>query len=74
MTNLAQDPEIVRLNAEVNRLLERMMSAGHEFMMSQSPEAFKAFRAATNEYITAHRRWFALACPDLDYDAVYGTP
>jgi hypothetical protein len=73
MTTVAGDAELARLNAEVNLHMVRLLKAGQEFRTSQSAESFEAFRAATAEYVAVHRRWFALACPGQNYDAVYGS-
>ena len=68
----ATDPELVTLDREAARLMRLMLAACSDYVAAPSPERFQTWRLATRTYIATHRRWFALAHPDLDYDAIYG--
>ena len=74
MTATSDETELNQLNADVNLYMVRMMKAAQTFRSARSPESFEALRTATAEYVSVHRRWFALVCPDESYDALYGSP
>ena len=68
----ASNPELVALDRDATRLMRMMLAACSDYVAAPSPERFQTWQLATSTYVAAHRRWFALAHPDLDYDAIYG--
>jgi hypothetical protein len=67
-----RSPAELEKNEEVTRRMHDMLEACAAWKAEQTPERFKAWREATDRYIAAHREWFALAMPGVDYDSVYG--
>lgn len=60
------------LDREATRVMRLMLAACSDYVAAPSPERFQTWRLATSTYVAAHRRWFAAAHPELDYDTIYG--
>ncbi len=63
---------IAALNGELDAINVRLLEACEQYVRERTPEAFKAWLAVNREYLAAHRRWWALTSPDVDYDSVFG--
>lgn len=75
MTTTDPTPEPLdasELNARVTDAMMHMLESCAGYTRDPKPETYRVWRAATSQYIELHRRWFKLACPELDYDSVYG--
>lgn len=67
--------EIEALSAEVSLRCQQLLAAGKQHLEEASAASLERVVDAAREHTAAHRRWFALAHPELDYDLVYaGSP
>lgn len=63
---------LAALNNELDHLSAALLSACEQFVQSRSRDDYRAWQEANSRYVAAHRRWWALANPDVDYDSVFG--
>lgn len=72
-----EDQELGRereLSRELDALSARMLDACEAFVFTRTAAAFEAWTTVNAEYVEKHRRWWALAMPDVPYESVFGAP
>ena len=66
------DLTMAELNAELDAINVRLLAACARYVKERSKESFDAWLAVNREYVATHRRWWALASPDVPYESVFG--
>lgn len=63
---------VAGINRELDEINVRLLEACAVYVRERTPDAFAAWLAVNREYVAAHRRWWGLVNPDVDYDSVFG--
>lgn len=72
MTTTPTPRQIADIHAELDAINGRLLDAMARYVRERSKESFDEWLAINREYVATHRRWWALASPDVPYESVFG--